>query len=320
MPAPENILFIRLKSIGDILFTLPAVNVVRENFPNSKITFLTSRENAPLLGGFRQVNDVIVIDRSRLRNPFCAALELLRVLRRLRAGKFSLVVDFQGFGETAWLAWWSGAPGRWGSIYSGGREWLFTRGVPRDDSIHQADWNLSLLEQCGLRIGKIENEFILPDEDMAAARKFFAENKLNEAATVLFIQPFTSSPQKNWPLENFIEVARHFHSRGAQIIFGGGPADVAALETVRKYNFVIAAGNPLLTSAALTKLSTLVLGGDTGLLHLAVAAGKRVVMLKSTVGNSYPFHHADWIVTPAEGKTVSEIQTETVIKACAEIF
>jgi len=43
-------------------------------------------------------------------------------------------------------------------------------------------------------------------------------------------------------------------------------------------------------------------------------------MLKSTVGNSYPFHHADWIVTPAEGKTVSEIQTETVIKACAEIF
>jgi ADP-heptose:LPS heptosyltransferase len=44
---------IRLKSIGDILFTLPAVNVIRENFPSAKIAFLTSKENAPLLQGFR---------------------------------------------------------------------------------------------------------------------------------------------------------------------------------------------------------------------------------------------------------------------------
>ena len=47
-----NILLIRLKSIGDILFTLPAVHAVRENFPRSKITFMVSKEHALLLQGF----------------------------------------------------------------------------------------------------------------------------------------------------------------------------------------------------------------------------------------------------------------------------
>jgi len=37
----ENILIIRLKAIGDVIQTLPAVHAVRENFPAAKITFLT---------------------------------------------------------------------------------------------------------------------------------------------------------------------------------------------------------------------------------------------------------------------------------------
>ena len=35
---------------------------------------------------------------------------MFSLLRRLRDGKFSLAIDFQGYGETEWLSWWSGAP------------------------------------------------------------------------------------------------------------------------------------------------------------------------------------------------------------------
>ena len=112
MAAPENILLIRLKSIGDVVLTLPAVNAMRDNFPSAKITFLTSKENAPLLRGFSEVNEVISLDLAALRsgNPFRVLPELFGLLRRLRAGKFSLAVDFQGFGETAWLTRLTGAP------------------------------------------------------------------------------------------------------------------------------------------------------------------------------------------------------------------
>jgi ADP-heptose:LPS heptosyltransferase len=103
METRKNILLIRFKSIGDVLLTLPAVHAVRENFPAARITFLTVRENAPLLRGFRDVDEVISLDRTALKNPLRAAPEFFRLLRRLRAGKFSIVVDFQGYGETAWL-------------------------------------------------------------------------------------------------------------------------------------------------------------------------------------------------------------------------
>jgi heptosyltransferase-1 len=319
----ENILFIRLKSIGDVLFTLPAVHAVRENFPSAKLHFLVSKEHAPLLCGFQEVNEVIPLDRAALGsgNPLKMVGEFFGLLRRLRAGRFSLVVDFQGYGETAWLARLTGAPQRWGSVYGPGRAWAYTRGIRRNDNLHFADWNLSLLEQCGLKIGGIKNEFVLPEDALDAARKFFSEQKLDPFKPTLFIQPFTSSPQKNWPLENFLALARHFQMRGTQILFGGGPSECAALEPARAAGFVAAAGTPLLVSAGLAKLSGVVIGGITGLLHLAIAMQKRVVMLtSSTSASDSPYQHREWGLTPATGQSVADIPISVVIEACSNAF
>ncbi len=315
----ENILLIRLKAIGDVVLTLPAVNAVRENFPSAKITFLTSKENALFLQGFREVNEIIGLDRAALKsgNPLKVAPEFFGLLQKLRAGKFSLVVDFQGFGETAWLARLTGAPQRWGSIYSSGRAWAYTHGVPRNDNIHPADWHCSLLRQCGLKIGGIKNEFIPPPEALAGAQKFFAEQKLDAAKTTLYLQPFTSSPHKNWPLENYLALARHWHSLGAQIIFGGGPKDLAPMESARSEGFILAAGVSRWADIGLMQMSSLVVGGDTGFLHLAVAMGRRVLMLQQSVlyGSPHPLGHPEWSVTPDVSKSVPEISPAAVIAA-----
>ncbi|MGO9586021.1 MAG: glycosyltransferase family 9 protein [Limisphaerales bacterium] len=316
----ENILLIRLKSIGDILFLLPAVHVIRENFPGAKITFLTSSENAPLLQGFQEVDEAIALDRARFQsgNPRAVLSEAFSLFRRLRRGRFSLVVDFQGYGETAWLARLSGAPQRWGSVYGPGRRWAYTHGVTRDDRLHHVDRYLALLEQCGLRPGKILNEFVLPDEGLNAARQFFAAHDLNTAKSTLFIQPFTSSPGKNWPLDRHLAVAQLWRKRGWQILFGGGPAERTALESVHQAGFPVSAGVPLLVTGGLMKLSSFILGGDTGALHLAVALGKRVVMIRNSIapGSPYPYQHPDWAVIPTSGRVVSSIETSAVIEAC----
>ena len=322
MPVDMNILLIRLKSIGDILFLLPAVHWLRENFPGAKITFLTSRENAPLLEGFQEVDEVITLDRARFQsgNPSAILSEAFSLFRRLRRGRFSLVVDFQGYGETAWLARLSGAPQRWGNVYVPGRRWAYTRGVTRNDRIHHVDWYLSLLEQCGLRPGKIVNEFVLPDNALNEARLFFAAHNLKTGKPALFIQPFTSSPKKNWPLDRQLAVARHWQKHRVQILFGGGPSERAALGPVCQAGFPVSAGASLLVTGGLMKLSSLVLGGDTGALHLAVAMGKRVVMIRDSIapGRPFPYQHPDWAVTPMNGQDVSSIETGAVIEACAQ--
>ena len=107
-----------------------------------------------------------------------------------------------------------------------------------------------------------------------------------------------------------------------QVLFGGGPADQAALEPARQAGFPASAGAPLLVTAGLMKLSTLILGGDTGLLHLAVAMDKRVVMIMDSTGpgSAYPFQHPDWAVTPANGQSVAAITTDAVNEACGRAF
>ena len=166
--------------------------------------------------------------------------------------------------------------------------------------------------------GTVRNEFVLPDKALNEARSFFAAHELALDRPTLFIQPFTSTREKNWPLDRYCAVARHWRERGRQVLFGGGPADRAALEPVRQAGFPVSAGVPLLVSAGLAKLCALTLAGDTGLLHLAAAMGKRVVaIIPSTApGNKYPFQHPDWAITPSAGVDISTIGTETVIAAC----
>lgn len=317
-----SILLIRLKSIGDILFTLPAAHAVREAFPGSKITFLTFKQNAPLIQGFSAVDETIAVDHARYRsgNPAAILIETFTLLRRLRAAKFSLAVDFQGYGESAWLAWLSRAPQRWGNVYSSGRRWAYTRGLTHNSLIHPVDWNLSLLDQCGLHPAKILNQFTLPDHALDEARRVLGALGLDPARPMLFIQPFTSFPPKNWPLDRYIAVAQYWRRQKMQILFAAGPAEVAALEPVRRAGFPDAAGHSLLVTAGLIKFSSLTLGGDTGMLHLAVAMDKRVVMIMGSTGpgHAYPFQHPNWALTPQNGKPVSSIPVETVLQSIAQ--
>ncbi len=321
MDAAQNILLIRLRSIGDIVFTLPAVHRVRENFPEANLTFLVTKEYAPLLEGFRDVADVMALDRALYRrgNPVTIVAATFSLLRTLRRKRFTLVVDFQGYGETAWLSWLSGAPQRWGSVYGPGRRWAYSRGIARDYRLHHVDWNLSLLKQCGLPPGMIQNEFVLPEHALAEARAVFVAQHLDPAKPTIFMQPSTSSPHKNWPLENYLAAARHFRSGGLQILFSGGPNDRAALEPAQAARFPVVAGAPLLTAAGLMKLSTLMLGGDTGLLHLAVAMGRRVVMIMHAAGReqTQPYQHPDWVVASVPGQSAASVGVEEVITACA---
>lgn len=320
MEPESNILLMRLKSMGDVVFTLPSVHRLRDSFPQARISFLVSAENAPLLEGFRDVDETITVDRARYRggNPLHIVGDTLGLIRRLRRRRFSLVVDFQGYGETAWLARLTGAPRRWACVHSTPRRWAYTRTTRYSNRIHPVDCYLSLLQECGLRSGTLRNEFMLPEKALDEARQFFAAQRLTLDRPTLLIQPFTSTVKKSWPLDRYCAVARHWREHGRQVLFGGGPGDRAALEPARQAGFPVSAGVPLLVSAGLAKLSALTLAGDTGLLHLAAAMGKRVLgIIRSTApGNKYPFQHPEWAIAPETGLDVKTIETGTVIAAC----
>ncbi len=319
MLTAPSILIIRLKSIGDVVLTLPAAALVRENFPAQRILFLTATENAPLLRGFAMVDEVLLLDRQAFRPGrwLAGVRNILQLVGRCRRAGLSHVLDFQGYGETAILSWVTGAPERWGLINRASRRWAFTKPIARNYGIHLADSNLALGLAAGLRATPVRNEFRLPGTELEAARGFFQREGVDPGRPTLFIQPFTSSPPKNWPLERYLALAREWRSRGRQVIFGGGPAEAALLAGARQEGFVVSAGTSLLVTAGLIQLCRVTVGGVTGLLHLAVAMGRRVVMVSGYAAQEmgYPYQHRDWMIGPL-AEPIDTIELATVVAAC----
>jgi len=140
------------------------------------------------------------------------------------------------------------APQRWGTVYHGTRGYAYTRGVRRDPTIHPAESNLQLLLQCGVPMSTVRNDFVLPDDSMTKARELFALLGLDARKPTLFIQPFTSSAQKNWPLKNYLALANHWRNAGVQVLFGGGPGELPQLQSVCEAGFPVSAGAPVRVS------------------------------------------------------------------------
>lgn len=319
---PKKILLIRWKSFGDVLFTLPAFHCVRANFPGSHITYMTSREYAPLIEGFSGVDEIFAIDRAALKRFGPGGWkELTNLWRGITRPRFDLVVDFQGYGETAWLSWLTRAPERWGHVYRPSRARAHTRTVMWPSELHPADAHLQFLSECGLNTAAPENIFTLPPAKHAAAQRLFLELGLNPHQPAVFIQPFTSTSDKDWPLDKWLALARRLSALKIQVLFGGGPADRARLEKAAREKFPVAAGVDLLTSCGLAAQCVLVLGSDTGLLHLAGAAGCRTLLLGHLGTKQYPYGHPDWLITPPrKGLPVAGIELDVVLAAIRHVI
>ena len=320
----ENILMIRKGAIGDIIFTLPAYYMLKANFPNSKISYLVKDRYAEVLKGFPGLDEVLPINQQ-----ISASKNMLRIwkmgtelCRRMRKNNYQLAVDFAGHGEHAFLLWLSGIKHRWGSTKNKRpvREFFYTNTFIRNlNDVHIIDQHLRLLEKGGLTPFPVKNEYVVPRENLAKAHKLFADLGLSRQKNTLFIQPFTGDgvPGKRWPLDRWVMLAEYWEKQGLQVLFGGGPGERAQLREVAA-RFPVAAGQAdFVTSVGLTALSSVVAGGDTGLLHAALAAGKRTVMVVGPTNHLRigPYRHPEWAVLPPTGNSIEDIRFAQVLEA-----
>jgi heptosyltransferase-1 len=313
----RRILLIRLGGIGDIIFTLPAVHRLRENFPEASISYLSSRAFAPLIKGFPRVDQILELDRGVYHQKDLGRIyrETRQLIRNLRNGHYELVIDFHGFAETAVMARLSGAGERYGRIRGRWRRACYTYGIADFEAEHPADQNLELIGKIGLTEYPISNHFQLPQEGRDEARRIVAGYQLDPEQPLLLIQPFTNFESKNWPISHYLDFASYWSGRGYQIIFSGGPADRRRLLEVAHRFPVYTGETGILTTAGLIEQSVLVVGGDTGIIHLATAMGKRVLAIVRSLDGFHPYQHPEWVLSPKRHHDFSEITSEEAIEA-----
>lgn len=334
----ENILIIRRAAIGDIIFTLPAYYMLKTNFPNAKISFLTKDIYAPVLKGFPGLDQVLVFDTKALKSKKITEIlkSSINLLHTIRLNNYQLAIDYNGQLEHALLLRLAGIKHRWSTIKPGKplHTLLYTntyikqpfsmRNLNGIHRMHRIDQQLQLLQQGGLSILPFNNEYFVPMENLEKAKALFEKWGLSFQKPTLFIQPFTNltTRGKIWPLDRYLALADYWKNKGIQVLFGGGPSDVSNLKNVAAHYPVAAGQCDFITSVGLTKLSSLVVGGDTGLLHAALAAGKRILMLLGPTNYEVigPYKHPEWTIRPKQGISIEDISIDQVLESTEKVF
>jgi ADP-heptose:LPS heptosyltransferase len=122
-----TILLIRLRLIGDVVFTTPAIRALREHYPDARLLYLVESAAAPVVTGNSHLSEVIAVPHTR---GWARVRDDVRLARRLRRERCDVVIDFHGGPRSAWLARATGAKRRVGYDIQG-RAWMYTDVVHR---------------------------------------------------------------------------------------------------------------------------------------------------------------------------------------------
>src|SRR5688572_17155219 len=162
-----KVLLVRLRLIGDVVFTTPVIRAVRRHLPDAHLTYLVEPPAAPVLQANPHLDALVIAPRrrgaARLRDD-------LTIARRLRREQFDVAIDLHGGPRGAWFAWESGAPMRIGSAIAG-RSWMYTHVVPRAADLsprHSVRNQFDLLAPLGIDRCEPESEPVEMADDPAA--------------------------------------------------------------------------------------------------------------------------------------------------------
>ena len=304
----QNILLIKLSALGDVVHTLPLLNKLRRRYPKARIDWLVASDLAELLRHNPAIADVIEFPRADWSTPWRWApyANAARLIARLRAAQYDLVLDLQGQLRSAIFAFASGAPVRigfdkpradsWKTLsrqipdeakkhaWQGAREgsWLgYTHHIalPTLD-LHPVERYLGAAPLLGLDDGAAEFALPIPQEATTRIDALLDYYDIGKAKPLVVMAPGTNWDTKQWQRDGFAEVARHFLQKAFAVVLIGSDGERALGEEIAKLapGAIDLAGETTLSElAALIRRATICVANNSGPMHLAVALDRPVV-------------------------------------------
>jgi len=290
-----NIALVKLSSLGDVVHALPVAAALRARLPHARLSWIVERREAALLTGNAILDAVVPVDTRGWRRALApvdlarAGRGLSELARDLRAARFDVALDLQGLLKSGLLTAATRAPLRIGFAPALCRErWsalLTNRHVtPPATARHVVEQYLALLEPLGVRPAAIE--FPLPRNAAAEARAdaFFVRSGLKPSDRLVALLPGAGRADKRWPADRFAALgARLTAETGASVLVVWGPGEhdtaKAIVDSARDGRALLAPTSSIEELVALLWRAAVVVGGDTGPLHLAAALGVACVGL-----------------------------------------
>jgi ADP-heptose:LPS heptosyltransferase len=154
----RKILLIRLRRIGDIVMTTPAITALKRALPRSSLTYVVEEPLRRLVEGNPDLDAVLVVP------PHQGFFSFLRFIRQLRREEYDLVIDFHGGPRASRIAWLSRAKLKAGYALKH-KGFLYDVRVPRSRGgapVHSVENHLNLVRAAGLKVEEPGPPLFLP--------------------------------------------------------------------------------------------------------------------------------------------------------------
>jgi lipopolysaccharide heptosyltransferase II len=314
-----KILLVRLRLIGDVVFTTPGIRALRRHFPDSHLSYLVEPLAAPVLRGNPHLNELIVVPR---RSGLARVRDDLAMAVRLRRERFDVAIDLHGGPRSSWFTWASGAPMRIGYTIAG-RTWMYTHVVPRAADLaprHSVLNQGDLFAPLGIDAWDPAREPLeMPDDPVVRHR---VDQRLQEAGiepehALAVIHVSAGNPFRRWPADSFSTLAAALVQSGSdrRVLLISGPSEQAAAAAIvqaarhragpRRHAITSGAYDPA-ELRALAARAAVYIGGDSGPLHVAATTRTPIVELlgPTLAERSRPWRDARWFSEAVDAGTL----------------
>ena len=331
----KRFLIVRLSAIGDCILSVPVLNALRRNFPNSRIGWVVERSSAQLIQGHTALDDLFVVSKQTFQSP----RKLWTLAAELRRWKPDTTLDLQGLTKSSLLAWLSGAKNRLG-LHRGqfdGRELscFLNNRLYMPESTHIVHRSLELLRLLAVNDSAIEYD--LPEQEQDASFAARTVESMQIEGRFAIINVGAGWVSKIWPASRYASVAKHIGEHWGVpsiVVWSGDQEKVWADKVVAESagHAMIAPNTTLPQLSSLIRSASLFVGSDTGPMHLSVALttptvgliGPMPIERVGPLGSQSVAIQNTQLLTSSNRKTdcgpMLSIGTVEVIRACDQLM
>ena len=285
MEGLKNVLIVKLSAMGDVIHALPVSYAIKETFPEAKVTWVVEPPSLDLLKMNPCVDKIILFNKKNFRSLKGFMKEFFPFKHELQEESYDAVLDLQGLFKSAAIAFFAKSNIKLGICDMRELSDKISKPIIGENAQgHIVERYLDTARAVGCVVGEVVFPLQIPVEESEKARAIMEHAGVREGNPYVAFVVGANWPNKRWPAEHFAALGDWFYQLAViPILIGNGVLDeqlakeIEAKMEIPPINLVNRTNIPQL--AHVLRSSRLIIGGDTGPVHLGAALGVRTIML-----------------------------------------
>lgn len=282
---PKNILIVKLSAIGDVIHSLPVSYAIKETYPNAKLTWVVEPPAYEVLKMNPCVDEIIIFNKKEFKSFMGFFKNFFPFKNKLQEKPYDAILDLQGLFKSAMIAFFAKSEIKVGTCNMREMSNRISRPViGKHAHGHIVERYLDTARAIGCKVSDIKFPIEIPKHEIDRAKLIMQRAGTKENIPYVIFAVGANWPNKRWTIDNFALLSDWLYEMKVMpVLIGNGAVDeqramdIEAMIEIPAINLVGKTNWSQL--AYIMKNARLVVGGDTGAVHLSAALGTRTVML-----------------------------------------